>query len=32
MEWFIVHEGKIVQRWAARDAMTIARQVGMPAS
>lgn len=30
MEWFIVHAGKIVQRWGARDAMTIARQVGLP--
>jgi predicted ester cyclase len=30
MEWFIVHGGKIVQRWGARDAMTIARQVGIP--
>ena len=30
MEWFILHDEKIVQRWGARDAMTIARQIGMP--
>ncbi len=30
MEWFILHDEKIVQRWGARDAMTIAQQIGMP--
>lgn len=30
MEWFILHDGKIVQRWGVRDSATIARQVGMP--
>ena len=29
MEWFILHDQKIIQRWGARDAMTIASQVGM---
>jgi predicted ester cyclase len=32
MEWFILHDEKIVQRWGARDAMTVARQVGIPLS
>lgn len=30
MEWFILHDEKIVQRWGARDAMTVARQIGLP--
>jgi predicted ester cyclase len=30
MEWFIVRDGKIHQRWGVRDSASIARQVGMP--
>ena len=30
MEWFIVRDGKIQQRWGVRDSATIARQVGIP--
>jgi hypothetical protein len=30
MEWFILHDEKIVQRWGARDAMSIAQQIGIP--
>ena len=30
MEWFVVRDGKIVQRWGARDAASQARQLGMP--
>jgi hypothetical protein len=29
MEWFIVREGKVHQRWGVRDSASIARQVGM---
>lgn len=29
MEWFRLHEGRIVERWGARDAAALARQVGM---
>jgi predicted ester cyclase len=30
MEWFIVRDGKIQQRWGARDHASQARQIGMP--
>jgi steroid delta-isomerase-like uncharacterized protein len=30
MEWFIIRDGKIRQRWAARDAESQARQIGLP--
>jgi steroid delta-isomerase-like uncharacterized protein len=30
MEWFIVRDGKIRQRWGARDAESQARQIGLP--
>jgi steroid delta-isomerase-like uncharacterized protein len=30
MEWFVVQEGKIHRRWGARDALSQARQIGMP--
>ena len=30
MEWFIVRDGKIRQRWGARDQASQARQIGMP--
>ena len=30
MEWFIIREGKIHQRWGARDAASQARQLGIP--
>ncbi len=30
MEWFIVRDGRIRQRWGARDAASQARQVGLP--
>lgn len=30
MEWFVVRDGKIQQRWGARDAASQARQLGMP--
>jgi predicted ester cyclase len=29
MEWFLVRDGKIHRRWAARDALAQARQVGI---
>ena len=29
MEWFLVRDGKIQRRWAARDALAQARQVGI---
>jgi steroid delta-isomerase-like uncharacterized protein len=32
MEWFIVRDGKIRQRWGARDAESQARQIGLPLS
>ena len=30
MEWFIVENGKIKQRWGARDSASQARQIGLP--
>ena len=30
MEWFVVQDGKIQRRWGARDALSQARQIGMP--
>lgn len=30
MEWFLIQNGKIQQRWGARDAASQARQIGMP--
>jgi steroid delta-isomerase-like uncharacterized protein len=32
MEWFIVENGKIKQRWGARDSASQARQIGLPLS
>ncbi len=32
MEWFVLNEGKIVQRWGARDSAAIFRQVGLSLS
>jgi steroid delta-isomerase-like uncharacterized protein len=29
MEWFVVHDGRIRRRWAARDSAAQARQMGM---
>ena len=30
MEWFVVRNGRIQQRWGARDQASQARQIGMP--
>jgi steroid delta-isomerase-like uncharacterized protein len=30
MEWFLVRDGKIHQRWGARDSASQARQIGLP--
>ena len=30
MEWFVLREGKITQRWGARDSTAIFRQMGIP--
>ncbi len=30
MEWFEFENGKIKRRWAVRDALTIAKQLGLP--
>ena len=30
MEWFIVRDGKIRERWGARDAESQSRQIGLP--
>jgi steroid delta-isomerase-like uncharacterized protein len=30
MEWFVLKDGKIQQRWGARDAASQARQIGLP--
>lgn len=30
MEWFVIRDGRIVQRWGARDAESQARQIGLP--
>lgn len=30
MEWFTIKDGKIQQRWGARDHASLSRQVGMP--
>ncbi len=30
MEWFAIKDGKIQQRWGARDAASQARQIGLP--
>lgn len=30
MEWFVVRDGTIRARWGARDALSQARQIGMP--
>lgn len=30
MEWFVVRDGKIQQRWGARDSATQLRQIGIP--
>ncbi len=30
MEWFVVRDGRIHQRWGARDAASQARQIGLP--
>lgn len=30
MEWFVIRDGKIVQRWGARDGESQARQIGLP--
>jgi steroid delta-isomerase-like uncharacterized protein len=30
MEWFVVRDGKIHQRWGARDSASQARQIGLP--
>lgn len=32
MEWFVVKNGKIQQRWGARDSASQARQIGLPLS
>ncbi|MBK7141581.1 MAG: ester cyclase [bacterium] len=32
MEWFEIRGGKTQKRWGARDAMTIAKQLGLPLS
>ncbi len=32
MEWFAIRDGKIVQRWGARDGESLARQIGLPLS
>ncbi|MDQ4139524.1 MAG: ester cyclase [Bacteroidota bacterium] len=32
MEWFVIRDGKIQQRWGARDHASQARQIGMPLS
>lgn len=32
MEWFVLEDEMIIQRWGARDSATIARQIGMPLS
>ena len=29
MEWFVVHDGRIARRWGARDAASLARQIGL---
>ena len=30
MEWFTIRDGRIQQRWGARDAASQARQIGLP--
>ncbi|GAB3528648.1 hypothetical protein GCM10027443_06890 [Pontibacter brevis] len=30
MEWFVIRDGKILQRWGARDHAAQARQIGLP--
>jgi steroid delta-isomerase-like uncharacterized protein len=30
MEWFVIRDGKIHQRWGARDHASQARQIGLP--
>jgi steroid delta-isomerase-like uncharacterized protein len=30
MEWFVLRDGKITQRWGARDSAVIFRQMGIP--
>ncbi len=30
IEWFVIRDGKIKQRWGARDAESQARQIGLP--
>lgn len=30
MEWFVIRDGQIRQRWGARDAASQARQIGLP--
>jgi predicted ester cyclase len=30
MEWFVIKDGKIQQRWGARDHAAQARQIGLP--
>jgi hypothetical protein len=30
MDWFVLRDGKIVQRWGARDSAAIFRQMGVP--
>jgi predicted ester cyclase len=30
MEWFVFRDGKITQRWGARDSTAIFRQMGIP--
>jgi predicted ester cyclase len=30
MEWFVLQDGKITQRWGARDSSAIFRQMGIP--
>ncbi|MBC5991874.1 ester cyclase [Pontibacter cellulosilyticus] len=30
MEWFIIRDGKIQQRWGTRDSASLARQIGLP--
>ncbi len=32
MEWFVVREGRVHQRWGARDAASQARQLGLSES
>lgn len=32
MEWFILRDGRIAQRWGARDSAAQARQLGLPQS